>query len=231
MQDSILKNHNDNVVKGMTHIISHNQYLISGICFLQLSILFFTFLLILIPIFRKDPDYFAVSDHYLYTGDIVAQSPFIVHHSKALHSNMIYFTEPMHNVESVRDLARIVASKSLTLDFANYYKQLESIRDQFTEHGWKTFSNSLLSSGFIDSVLDKKLSISSVVTGVAVLQNSGLLNGSYAWRFQMPILVTFESANEIKTQNHVITIVFKRIPLVGHGADVGVAVDSFVTSV
>ena len=85
-------------------------------------------------------------------------------------------------------------------------------------------------SGLLQVVLKKKLSSSAVIIGPPILLNRGHLNGSYAWKYQMLVLITYESLSEKKTEKHVVTIIFKRVTLVGADAEVGVAVDSFIVS-
>lgn len=177
------------------------------------------------------PAYIAVPDNYLHLDDPQSGKYFQPRPAGNAYKVMTNLSQPMRSVDEVSDLAAATAANALTLNFVGYYDQLEQIRSRFTERGWKSFGQSLISSGFIDAVLKKKLSTSAVVIGTPVLLNRGMLNGNYAWKFQMPVLVTYQSASEKKTQNQIVTIVFTRVPLVGPGAEVGIAVDSFVTSV
>lgn len=173
----------------------------------------------------------ALPDQYLYYGEMKDGAYHALRPQHQPPSQITHLPEPMKSVDQIADLAASVVASSLTMNFVGYYEQLSHIRSKFTDAGWKSFGQSLLTSGFIDAVLTKKLSVSAVVLGTPVLLNQGMLGGHYAWRFQMPVLVTYESASDKKSQNQMVTIIFKRVSLEGKGAEVGIAVDSFVTSV
>lgn len=207
------------------------QWMLSLLLYLQFSIFLFVVILLSYACFKREPNYYAVPDNYFYYGELINNSYYDKRAVSDKYNVMVNLPEPIRGVDEIADLAASITASSLTLNFVDYYKQLENIRGKFTKDGWKSFGQSLVSSGFIDAVLTKKLSVSVVVIGTPVLMNRGMLNGSYAWKFQMPILVTYESASDKKTQNQIVNIIFKRIPLDQNGAEVGIAVDSFVTSV
>lgn len=217
--------------KGRVRAAVGGHQLIHILLCLQLSLFILTMFILHFGCDREVPEYKAVPDDYLYLGELQSDSYYQKKIPDRDYKLMTNLSQPMRSVEEISDLAMITAANALTLNFLDYYKQLDVIKSRFTAHGWKSFGKSLVSSGFIDAVLKKKLSVSVVVIGTPVLLNRGKLDGSYAWKFQMPLLVTYESSSDKKTQNQIVTIVFKRVPLVGKGAEVGIAVDSFVTSV
>lgn len=210
---------------------SKTGYIIVVLGVTQLFLAILTLFMIVYSFNRALPQYIAVPDNYLYLGDMQQGSYYQNKPSDNKYKIMTDLSQPMRSVEEVSDLAASLAANALTLNFVGYYDQLSVVRDRFTEAGWLSFGQSLVKSGFIDAVLKKKLSVSAVVIGTPVLLNRGMLAGAYAWKFQMPLLVTYESASSKITQNQIVTVVFKRVPLVGRGAEVGIAVDSFVTSV
>ena len=187
-------------------------------------------LLFLLHIFQGNPKLYAVPDNYLflqnsqtnqYYKDDVKVNPVFL---------MYALDMPLKGINQVAYLASMTAVTSLTFDFYNYYDQLALIQKRFTAAGWQAFGDSLKSSGLLEAVLKKKLSSSAVIVGQPVLLNRGYLNGSYSWKYQMIVLLTYESLSEKKTSNHVVTIIFKRVPLIGALAEVGIAVDSFTVS-
>ena len=73
------------------------------------------------------------------------------------------------------------------------------------------------------AVKAKKLIVSAVATKAPVILQKGLLNGVYAWRVQMPLLVTYQSANEFSQQNNVVTILISRVPTLNSPRGIGIA--------
>ena len=191
---------------------------------------FLVYALFYYAIMRPLPNYIAVPDNYLYNQSAKDDNYFINNTIEYPPFPMLTLDQPMKSVNQIADLAAMTAVTSLTFDFFNYYKQLDNIRYRFTAKGWTAFSASLVKSGLLDAVLKKKLSTSAVVIGTPVLLQRGMLEGSYAWKYQMVVLVTYESLSDKVTRSQVVTIVFKRVPLIGRDAEIGVAVDSFITS-
>ena len=50
-----------------------------------------------------------------------------------------------------------------------------------------------------------------MATRAPVILQKGPLAGRYAWRIQIPILITYQSASEFKQVNNVVTILVKRV--------------------
>ena len=69
---------------------------------------------------------------------------------------------------------------------------------------------------------------SSVATGAPVILDQGVINGRYAWKVQMPLLVTYQSSTEQIQQSLIITMVVSRVPTVDMPR--GIAIVSFVAA-
>ena len=76
-------------------------------------------------------------------------------------------------------------------DFINYRGQLQASQKYFTNYGWTKYMNSLVASNNLVALLQRKLIISAVVVDKPKVLTQGILSGAYAWRFQMPLLVTY----------------------------------------
>lgn len=109
--------------------------------------------------------------------------------------------------------ANMAAIASYTYNYINWRKQLQALSDNFTPEGWKLFINALNASNNLEAVKAKKLVVSAVATGAAVLVKEGLLDGRYTWKVQVPILVTYQGGrNQFTQQALVITMVIVRLP-------------------
>lgn len=85
------------------------------------------------------------------------------------------------------------ALKTFTYDYTNYKSNLESTSHYFTPDGWKAFMQSLKSSGNIDAVITKKLTVSAVSTAAPKIIQQGIENHRYVWHVVMPITVVYSS--------------------------------------
>ncbi|MFA6409017.1 MAG: type IVB secretion system apparatus protein IcmL/DotI [Gammaproteobacteria bacterium] len=112
-------------------------------------------------------------------------------------------------------------------NFVDYREALQKAQNYFTPEGWSNFEDALKSSRTLDMVLDKKLVVSAVATGAPVILDQGLVNDRYAWKVQLPILVTYQSATENTQQPLVVTMVVSRVPTLNTPR--GIAIASFVS--
>lgn len=120
------------------------------------------------------------------------------------------------------------AVASYSYDFVNYRDSLQKAQDYFTPEGWQNFEAALTSSRTLETVLAKKLVVSAVATGVPVLLDQGIINGRYAWKVQLPILVSYQSSSENTQQPLLVTMVISRVPTLNIPR--GIAIVSFVAS-
>ena len=75
----------------------------------------------------------------------------------------------------------------------------------------------------LDAVKAKKLIVSAVATRAPIILQKGILNGKYAWRVQMPILVTYQSASEFSQQNNVVTMLITRVSTLNSPRGIGIS--------
>ena len=93
----------------------------------------------------------------------------------------------------------------------------------FTAEGWDQFINALASSNNLEAVKAKKLVVSAVATSAPVILQKGILNGRYAWRIQMPMLVTYQSASEFSQQHMTVTMLVSRVDTLNSPRGIGIA--------
>ena len=118
------------------------------------------------------------------------------------------------------------AVAAYSYNFVNYREALQEVKQYFTENGYRQFLDALKTSRNLEAVQTKKLVSTAVATGAPVIVNQGILNNAYAWRIQLPMKVTYQSANELIPQNIIVTILVTRVPIWQSAK--GVAIESFV---
>lgn len=131
--------------------------------------------------------------------------------------------EPNQSDSAVLQWANQAAIASFTYNFVNYRDELQASSGFFTADGWDQFLNALQQSNNLDAVKAKKLIVSAVATRAPIILQKGILNGSYSWRVQMPILVTYQSASEFTQQNNVVTMLITRVSTLNSPRGIGIA--------
>ncbi len=129
-------------------------------------------------------------------------------------------------IGSLIDLSTWVANsviEAYTFDFANWRTQLSRARNNFTPSGWKGFETALRDSGVLQTVREKKYVTSAVPTSAPVLVSQGMIQGRYAWKFQIPILVTYQSSEKTVPQNLMIEVLVVRISETENPRGLGIA--------
>ena len=132
-------------------------------------------------------------------------------------------TEPNQSDSAVLQWANQATVAAFTYNFVNYREELQASSGFFTADGWTQFLNALAQSNNLDAVKAKKLIVSAVATRAPVILQKGELNGRYSWRVQMPILVTYQSANEFSQQNNVVTLLITRVSTLNSPRGIGIA--------
>jgi intracellular multiplication protein IcmL len=137
---------------------------------------------------------------FLSSGIVVAQNfPDKPSHEKIANAS----TKPVNEEISVLVWANKAAVSAYSYNFLNYKQQLDIASQYFTPEGWKQFKAALVASKNLEAVVKKKLVVSAVAAGSPIITHQGMENGKYTWYVQMPLLVTWQSANA-QTQSNLI---------------------------
>lgn len=131
--------------------------------------------------------------------------------------------EPNQSDSAVTEWANQAAVSAFTLDFVNYPQQLQQASQYFTQDGWIQFMNSLQQGNNIEQIRQKRLTVTAVAQNTPVILQKGVLNGSYSWRIQMPILITYQSASSIEQQTSVVTMLVNRISTLDSYRGIGIS--------
>jgi intracellular multiplication protein IcmL len=137
-------------------------------------------------------------------------------------------TAPMVSDSALLQWANQAAVAAYTYNFLNYQKELQDASEYFTPQGWKNFEAELQASRNLETVINKKLVSTAVATGAPVVLDRGILNGQYAWKVQMPLLVNYESASTLIQQPLLVTMLITRVSTLN--VPTGIAISQFVAS-
>lgn len=156
---------------------------------------------------RQEPKYFATTQ----TGRVLQLVP---------------LSTPMLSTEALLSWAGQVAMQAYTYSFANYREKIQLLEGDFTPDAWQQFLAQLQTSGNLQAIDQRKIIVSAMVSGTPIISRQGMLSGRYAWRVQVPLLVTYVSSSERFQKNYLITLVIVRVSTVDNQN--GVAVAQFI---
>jgi intracellular multiplication protein IcmL len=98
-------------------------------------------------------------------------------------------------------------TNAVSLDFLEWRDKLSRVRENFEDEAFKSFLASLQSSGVLDMIKDKRLSVSAVVTRAPVIIASGLIGGKATWKIEFPLVVSYESSQGVESTQHLMATV------------------------
>jgi len=179
-------------------------YLFKSISFsliCNVLILFFVYIMYLFPL---SPKFFSTS----FNGSAQELTP-------------IY--EPNTSDISIIKWASLATVAAYSFDFVNYDNQLSDASQYFTPNAWDAFYNALDSSNNLNQVISKKLIVNAVVMQPPVILAKGTLNGLFSWRIQIPLLVTYQSAQGFVSNSLIIDLLVTRFSTLKSIKGIGIA--------
>lgn len=125
--------------------------------------------------------------------------------------------------------------QATSYDYNNYHAQLQSAQKYFNNYGWYHFMNALTASNNLLALTNRKQIVISQVVDTPKLLAQGLLAGSYAWKFQMPLLVSYWQPPYDKAayaNAEIITVIVQRQPVLAsdHGLSIVELIATMATS-
>ena len=136
---------------------------------------------------------------------------------------LVPLDQPNLSTSALLQWANTAAITAYTYNFVNYRQALQEASESFTPDGWTAFMAALNSSNNLDAVIAKKLIVSAVATGAPIVLAQGVLNDRYAWRVQMPMLITYQSASQFSQQSVTVTMLITRVPTLNSPRGIGIA--------
>ena len=102
--------------------------------------------------------------------------------------------------------------KAFSLDYVHWREQLQEASNNFTPDGWKWFLNSLKSTNNLKTLTDLQMVSNATVTGTPEVQEKEVIDGHFAWKITMPLLVTYTSAGHTINMPISVTLIVVRMP-------------------
>lgn len=103
-------------------------------------------------------------------------------------------TQPNMSTDDVAKWAIEAVEAAYSYDFVNFRRQLQDAQKYFSDYGWQQYMRSLAQSNNLLALTERKMLFIAKVVGAPKLTASGILGGAYAWKFDLPLLVTYYTA-------------------------------------
>lgn len=124
---------------------------------------------------------------------------------------LVPLDRPVLTQQGLLNWASETVIEAVSLDFLEWREKVSRIRENFDEDAFQSFLHSLSTSGVLEMIRDKRLSVSAVVTRAPVIVASGLVGGKMTWRVEFPLVVSYESSQGVESsQKLVATVLIRR---------------------
>lgn len=150
-------------------------------------ILFISFLVVLN--IKPTPKYFATTT----SGQIIVLNP---------------LSKPISSNSAVTSWISRVIPNINSLDFLNYRTQIEEKKKYFTTYGWSQYLKAF--KPVINKIRSSKLISHGVASDVPIIVQQGDIGGKYSWKFQVPIIITYQRDDSVSTKHVIWTILVQR---------------------
>ena len=135
-------------------------------------------------------------------------------------------SDPVVKDDFVLQWAANATRRAFSLDYIHWRHQLQEASNDFTPQGWKNFLQALKKSNNLKTLTTLKMVSNAVITGAPRIVEKEVINGVYAWKIQMPILVTYQNAGKSIPMPIKVTLIVLRVP-VQHDPD-RIAINNFL---
>ena len=119
---------------------------------------------------------------------------------------------PIHDDHFVTDWAVSSVVDIYTLDFLNSHQQFQRARQLMSKSGFENFMQALKDSGNWRAIQANKFSLNLTPTGRPAMIKKGVFHGRFAWKVQVPVLLTYSSPERSASDVYQATIVVMRAP-------------------
>lgn len=128
-------------------------------------------------------------------------------------------TQPNMTMDELQNWVVEAVVATYSYDYVNYRRQLQSAQKYFTAYGWSKYMAALTASNNLLGVERNKYVIDAKVVARPRMIAQAYLQGALAWKFTMPLLVTYsmppydDSPNSKFSNPLTVTVIVQRQPI------------------
>ena len=136
---------------------------------------------------------------------------------------MVSLTQPNLSTPALMSWVAQASTEVMTFGFNDYRRRLQEASRHFTSRGWESFTTALQKARIIESIEENTQVVTAAPRGAPVLQSQGVIDGTYQWVVQIPLVLTYESGSRQRNDNWLVTLVVVRVPRLESPNGVGIA--------
>lgn len=102
-------------------------------------------------------------------------------------------SQPTMSLDEVTAWTIEAVEATYTYDYKNFRAQLKNAEKYFTQHGWQQYMQGLIASNNLLALEQRRMIFLAKVTQPPKLITEGVLAGAYAYKFEMPVLISYLS--------------------------------------
>ena len=102
---------------------------------------------------------------------------------------------------------------AFSTDYVHWQQQLQAASANFTPDGWRNFLSALKSSNNLDTLTNLKMVSSAQLTEAPQITARTVVDGRYAWKIQMPLLITYTDGKQDINMTWNVTLIVVRMPV------------------
>lgn len=107
------------------------------------------------------------------------------------------------------------------LTFVGWKKELSAVEGDYTTAAFSQLLKGLKTSGYLQTVVNKRLDARAVPTQAPYIVQSGVVDGVHAWILKMTMQVTYSgTTGDLGTQSYPIKMVVERANIATHPAGI-----------
>lgn len=111
--------------------------------------------------------------------------------AKSNSPHQVTLERPHFSDNEMKNWISKAVSESLSFNKDNYSDIVKDIRPYFTDKGFEKFQDYLIISGIAESIRTHKYDMSVYIERPPLFLNSSVINNTYKWLYQMPVVVSF----------------------------------------
>lgn len=98
---------------------------------------------------------------------------------------------PGMSTDDAANWAIEAVENTMSYDYVNYRAQIQNSQKYFNAFGWRNYMSGLTATNNLLALAQRKMVVIAKVVDRPTVKVQGILAGAYAWKFEMPVLVTY----------------------------------------
>ncbi|PJB70832.1 MAG: type IV secretion protein IcmL [Alphaproteobacteria bacterium CG_4_9_14_3_um_filter_47_13] len=124
---------------------------------------------------------------------------------------MVALNEPNLSTPALMSWVAQASTEVMTFGFNDYRRRLQEASRNFTRRGWESFTKALQKSRIIEMVEASQQLVTATPRGAPTLVSEGLVQGHYQWIVEIPMILTYQSGSQQRSDFLRVTLVVVRV--------------------